>query len=68
VLWCYSLYIPLLTERDNSVGEGYKHVAPPEQGPDNNKTFRAKPRRPEPLKRVLQFGEPFQGWMLILLI
>jgi len=34
VLWCCSLYIPLLTERDNSVGEGYKHRAPPEQGPE----------------------------------
>jgi len=36
-------YIRLLTERDNSVGEGYTHRAPPEQGHPNNKKqdFRA---------------------------
>ena len=33
----YSLYIPLLTERDNSAGQGYKHPAPPEQGPEQQK-------------------------------
>ena len=33
-----SLYIPLRTERDNSVGEGYKHRAPPEQGLKQQKT------------------------------
>jgi len=33
----YSHYIPLLMERDNSVGEGYKHRAPPEQGPEQQK-------------------------------
>ena len=26
------MYIPLLTERDISIGQGYKHLAPPEQG------------------------------------
>jgi hypothetical protein len=31
-----SLYIPLQTERDNSMGRGYKHLAPPEQGNLNN--------------------------------
>jgi len=30
-------YIPLLTERDHSVGEGYKHRAPPEQEPEQQK-------------------------------
>ena len=31
---CFGVFtlIPLLTERDNSVGDGYKHRAPPEQG------------------------------------
>ena len=32
-----SLYMPLLTERDNSVDQGYKHLAPPEQGTSANK-------------------------------
>jgi len=32
-------YIPLLTERDNSVDEGYKHRAPPEQGPSFLRLF-----------------------------
>ena len=28
-----STYIPLLTERENQMCEGYKHLAPPEQSP-----------------------------------
>ena len=34
----WSLYVPLLTERNNLVGQGYKHFAPPEQGPPKDET------------------------------
>src|SRR5829696_4744731 len=39
-----SLYIPLLTERNHAAGQGYKHLAPPEQGTSGTKeNFSGKP-------------------------
>jgi hypothetical protein len=42
---CLVSYIPLLTERDNSVPKGYRHLAPMEQEPrTTEKQFSAKAR------------------------
>ena len=38
MFFCMFTFMPLLTERDNLVDQGYKHLAPPEQETLNKKT------------------------------
>jgi len=42
-----AFYIPLLAEQDHAAGQGYKHLAPPEQGTSSTK------RELKPIKQAL---------------